>query len=134
MHETIVQTIKDSPAGALVLRTDGVYNIFPKHIPDNSLTETFETAIVYDIVSATVTKTLTTYVFQLKVFARNYTAHRDLLLELKKEFNNKVYTESGQTSQGISTTVVNMVELGYEPDTNVYSSAIDIYVKTALDI
>jgi hypothetical protein len=129
MH-SILQTYLVANLGADFPATETTKNIYPRHIPDNALSNTRPLALVYNIISSQVNLTQYLYQVQLTVYGLNYGDCRAKAEKIVTLFNEKQY--SGGANDFLATSVSDIVELDYDPDPQVYGVAVNITIKSRM--
>lgn len=127
MQDKIYTLLRDN-FGTQLERATGVYNIYPKHIPDNAITDAFPKAVIYNIIQGQVNLTATLYTVQLSIFHRDYGACRELAIQIKEFFNERDFSSEGTGL--LSTKVLDIIELEYDTETAYYGVAVNVTFKT----
>lgn len=128
MQDKIYSLLRDN-VGTEFVRGDGIYNIFPKHIPDGAMDNNFSRALIYNIIQGQVNLTATLYTVQLSVFHSDYSECRRLAVLIKELFNKKDFT--GEAEGLLSTDTIEMIELEFDTDTQLYGIAVNTLFKTS---
>lgn len=113
-------------------RPDGVYNIFPKHIPDGAIDNNYSQALIYNFLQSRIVYTAVLHTIQLTVFHLDYSECRRLSLLIIDAINNKNYTADNNNL--LSSLVTDTIELEYDKDTGYYGIAINTLFKTNKNI
>lgn len=128
MQERLFQIIKDAIGSEFQRVPMGVYNIYPQHVPDGAIDNTFTSALVYNVVSNQVNYTLNFYTVQLTVFNNNFAECRRIAVLVKDLFNKKNFV--GDTDGFIVTDCSDMQQLDFDTETGIYGVAVNITIKT----
>ncbi len=133
MHKIIVAILKQE-FGNAIKKTVGstIYNIFPMHIPDGAIDNSFSKAIIYNILSNEINRTSNFYTIQLTTVSKDYETARDMANQIRDIFNdtdwaNGIY--SVPVTGLLSTSVTNILDGGYDTDTGVYFCYVSILAK-----
>lgn len=129
MQEKLFTIIRDNLGTEFQRPSTSTYNIFPNHIPNGAIDNNFSSAVFYNIISNQVNHTLNMYTVQLTVVNLSYSECRRLAVALKTLFNKKNF--ENEVGGFLSTTVQDMIELESNMDTGMFSTAVNIIIKTA---
>lgn len=127
MQDKIYTLLKDN-IGSEVLKPSGIYNIFPKHIPDGAIDSIFPKAIIYNIIQGQVNLTSTLYTVQFTSFNTNYKECRRVAMLIKDLFNSKDFSNEAEGLLG--TTVIDIIELEFDTETGYWGVAVNVTLKT----
>jgi hypothetical protein len=131
MQDELFRIIKDNLGSEFQRPATSTYNIFPKHIPNGAVDNTFSSALFYNIISNQVNHTQSLYTVQLTVVNLNYSECRRIAVLLKNLFNKKDFMN--EPNSFLTTTVSDMQELPFNIDDGLYATAVNIVIKTGLD-